>query len=166
VSWNCSLTEWKANRATKAKIPSLIFGGCVFHISGRRTLYEVELREPLKSLASKKYTVGLNGLAEFEMFSEPHVAAGDGIQIDAYEPGEKILEGGGLEILSQVVYRGRTHPCWNDWLSDLFHSDRASQYSSDAVKNALHNAEVDVRFQWFMATSNRVPMNQILQRSK
>ena len=55
--------------------------------------------------------MGLNGLAEFEMFSEPHVAAGDGIQIDAYEPGEKILEGGGLEILSQVVYRGRTHPC-------------------------------------------------------
>jgi len=78
---------------------------------GPETLYEVELREPLKSLASKKYTVGLNGLAEFEMFSEPHVAAGDGIQIDAYELGEKILEGGGLEILSQVVYRGRTHPC-------------------------------------------------------
>jgi hypothetical protein len=42
---------------------------------GPETLYEVELREPLKSLASKKYTVGLNGLAEFEMFSEPHVAA-------------------------------------------------------------------------------------------
>ena len=44
---------------------------------GPETLYEVELREPLKSSASKKYTVGLNGLAEFEMFSEPHVAAGD-----------------------------------------------------------------------------------------
>ena len=58
---------------------------------GPETLYEVELREPLKSLASKKYTVGLNGLAEFEMFSEPHVAAGDSILIDAYEPGEKIL---------------------------------------------------------------------------
>ena len=28
---------------------------------GPETLYEVELREPLKSLASKKYTVGLNG---------------------------------------------------------------------------------------------------------
>ena len=49
---------------------------------------KLKLREPLKSLASKKYTVGLNGLAEFEMFSEPHVAAGDNIQIDAYEPGE------------------------------------------------------------------------------
>jgi hypothetical protein len=54
-------------------------------------LYEVELREPLKSFASKKYTVGSNGLAEFEMFSDPHVAAGDSIQIDAYETGEKIF---------------------------------------------------------------------------
>jgi hypothetical protein len=51
----------------------------------------MELREPLKSLASKKQTVGLNGLVEFEMFSEPQVAAGDSILIDAYEPGEKIL---------------------------------------------------------------------------
>ena len=58
---------------------------------GPETLYEVELREPLKSFASKKYTVGLNGLVEFEMFSDPHVAAGDSIQIDTYEPGEKIL---------------------------------------------------------------------------
>jgi hypothetical protein len=49
---------------------------------GPETLYEVELREPLKSFASKKYTVGLNGLVEFEMFCEPHVAAGDSIQID------------------------------------------------------------------------------------
>jgi hypothetical protein len=58
---------------------------------GPDTLYEVELREPLKSFASKKYAVGLNGLAEFEVFSDPEVAAGDSIQIDAYEPGEKIL---------------------------------------------------------------------------
>ena len=78
---------------------------------GPETLYEVELHEPLKSLASKKYTVGLNGLAEFEMFCAPDVAAGDTIQIDVYEVGEKIIEGGGLEILSQVVYRGRAHPC-------------------------------------------------------
>jgi hypothetical protein len=63
---------------------------------GPETVYEVELREPLKSFASKKYTVGLNGIVEFEMFSDPHVAAGDSIQIDAYEPGEKILAGGGL----------------------------------------------------------------------
>ena len=27
----------------------------------------------LKSFASKKYTVGLNGFVDFEMFSEPHV---------------------------------------------------------------------------------------------
>ena len=33
-------------------------------------------------------------MVEFEMFSEPHVAPGDSIQIDAYEPGEEILEGG------------------------------------------------------------------------
>jgi hypothetical protein len=58
---------------------------------GPQTLYEMELREPLKSLASEKQTVGLNGLVEFEMFSEPQVAAGDSILIDAYEPGEKIL---------------------------------------------------------------------------
>jgi len=38
--------------------------------------------------------VGLNGFVEFELFSEPHVAAGDSIQIDAYDPEEKILEGG------------------------------------------------------------------------
>ena len=58
---------------------------------GPQTLYEMELREPLRSLASKKYTVGLNGLVEFEMLSQPAVAAGDSILLDAYEPGEKIL---------------------------------------------------------------------------
>jgi hypothetical protein len=58
---------------------------------GPETLYEMELREPLKSFASKKYTVGLNGLVEFEMLAEPHVAAGESILIDAYEAGEKIL---------------------------------------------------------------------------
>ena len=58
---------------------------------GPETVYEVELREPLRSFASKKYTVGLNGLVEFELFSDPQVAAGDSLQIDAYEPGEKIL---------------------------------------------------------------------------
>jgi len=63
---------------------------------GPETVYEVELREPLKSFASKKYTVGLNGFVEFEMFSDPHVAAGDNIQIDTYEPGEKILGREGL----------------------------------------------------------------------
>jgi hypothetical protein len=58
---------------------------------GPEAVYEVELREPLRSFASKKYTLGLNGLVEFELFSDPQVAAGDTIQIDAYEPGEKIL---------------------------------------------------------------------------
>jgi NAD(P)-dependent dehydrogenase (short-subunit alcohol dehydrogenase family) len=41
--------------------------------------------------------VGLNGFVEFELLSEPNVAAGDSIQIDAYEPEEKILEGGNGE---------------------------------------------------------------------
>jgi len=59
-------------------------------------IYEVELSEPLKCLASKKCTMGLNGLVEFELFSDPHVAAGDTIQIDAYAPGEKILGGSAL----------------------------------------------------------------------
>ena len=54
---------------------------------GPETLYKCELREPLENFASQKYTVGLNGFVEFEMFSEPHVAAGDSIQIDACEPG-------------------------------------------------------------------------------
>ena len=58
---------------------------------GPETVYEVELREPLRSLASKKYTVGLHGFVEFELFSNPQVAAGDSIQVDAYEPGERIL---------------------------------------------------------------------------
>ena len=58
---------------------------------GPETLYEMELGEPLKSFASKKYAVGLNGFVEFEMLSNPPVAAGDSILIDAYEPGEKIL---------------------------------------------------------------------------
>jgi len=57
-------------------------------------VYEVELSEPLKSFASKKCTVGLNGLVEFDLFSDPQVSAGDIVQIDAYAPGEKILGGG------------------------------------------------------------------------
>jgi hypothetical protein len=65
--------------------------------SGPETLYKCELREPLQNFASKKYTVGLNGFVEFEMFSEPHVAAGDSIQIDAYEPEEKVLDGGNAD---------------------------------------------------------------------
>jgi hypothetical protein len=60
---------------------------------GPETVYEIELREPLRSLASKKQTVGLNGIVEFEMLSNPRVAAGDSILIDAYQPGERILGG-------------------------------------------------------------------------
>ena len=35
--------------------------------------------------------MGLNGIVEFDMFSEPQVAAGDRIQVDLYECGEKIF---------------------------------------------------------------------------
>ena len=59
---------------------------------GANMVFEVELREPLKSIAYQKYTVGLNGIVEFDLFSEPQVAAGDQIQIDLYECREKILQ--------------------------------------------------------------------------
>jgi hypothetical protein len=58
---------------------------------GPNTVFDVELREPLKSAACKKYTVGLNGVVEFDMFSKPSVAAGDRIEIDLYESGERVL---------------------------------------------------------------------------
>ena len=64
---------------------------------GPETLYEMELREPLRSLASKRHTVGLNGIVEFEVLTNPGIVAGDSILIDAYEPGERIL-GGGLSL--------------------------------------------------------------------
>jgi hypothetical protein len=60
---------------------------------GPETLYEIKLREPLRSMASKRHTVGLNGMVEFEMLSNPGIAAGDSILIDAYEPGERIFGG-------------------------------------------------------------------------
>ena len=58
----------------------------VNHLCEARVTTMARLREPLENFASTKYTVGLNGFVEFEMLSEPHVAAGDSIQIDAYEP--------------------------------------------------------------------------------
>ena len=73
--------------------PSPVNRGWRLRVSydGPETLYEMELREPLRSLASKRHTVGLNGIVEFEMLSNPGIAAGDSILIDAYEPGERIL---------------------------------------------------------------------------
>ena len=58
---------------------------------GPDTVFEVELREPLKSVACKKYTVGLNAIVDSTCFRNPPVAAGDRIQIDLYECGEKIF---------------------------------------------------------------------------
>ena len=73
----------------KDPIPA-VWGMCLSYNEPHR-VFEVELREPLQSLASKKYTVGLNGMVEFDTFSEPPVAAGDRIQINLFECGEKIL---------------------------------------------------------------------------
>ena len=79
----------------------------------------------LKSFASKKYTVGLNGFVDFEMFSEPHVAAGDSIQIDAYEPGEKILERGGGD-----------HSCRAAALDNCPDSESGAGYRAGTDRNA------------------------------
>ena len=50
-------------------------------------VYELELQEPLKQLACTEYSIGINGLAEFDLSARPPVNIGDRIQIDAYEPG-------------------------------------------------------------------------------
>ena len=67
------LPEGETNRTAKAKRRALNFGGCVVHISDRRRSMNLTFVSLLKSFASKKYTVGLNGFVDFEMFSEPHV---------------------------------------------------------------------------------------------
>ena len=77
--------------------------------SGRSTVFEVELREPLKSIASKEYTLGLNGLVEFNMFSKPTVSAGDRIEINLYEIGEKILV---KEELPNAFETSGVQPLW------------------------------------------------------
>ena len=55
------------------------------------TVYEVELHEPLKRICAKRYTIGMNGLSELEMLSDPGISAGTRIRINAYKPGERIL---------------------------------------------------------------------------
>jgi hypothetical protein len=75
---------------------------------GSDTIYEVELREPLKSLALKGIAVGLNGFVEFTMFSEPDIAAGDSVEINVYEFGEKILA---RETQPAKLYRGDSEAC-------------------------------------------------------
>jgi hypothetical protein len=44
---------------------------CVAVAFAYERVFEAELRESLKSVASKKCTVALNGIVEFGMFSEP-----------------------------------------------------------------------------------------------
>jgi hypothetical protein len=57
---------------------------------GPESVYEVELQEPLRGFVSKQYTIGLNGHIEFEMHSDPGIAAGAQIRMNAYEPGERV----------------------------------------------------------------------------
>jgi hypothetical protein len=53
----------------------------------KEEIYEFRLQEPLKQLASTEYSIGRNGLAEFDLSANPPVSIGDRIQIDAYEAG-------------------------------------------------------------------------------
>jgi hypothetical protein len=98
-SRNCSIKGWRGpyngskntcnfNRSDSQSKDTIIkFWRMRCSYPGPEMFCEFELREPLKSFASEKYTVGLNGFVEFEMLSEPQIAAGDSIQIDACEPG-------------------------------------------------------------------------------
>ncbi len=52
-------------------------------------LYEIELRDPLKQFACTEYSIGANGLVQFDLSDIPPVSVGDRIRIDAYEPGER-----------------------------------------------------------------------------
>jgi hypothetical protein len=52
-------------------------------------VYEIELSEPLKRFACTEYSVGTNGLVQFDMYAVPPLSAGDRIQIDAYKSGER-----------------------------------------------------------------------------
>jgi hypothetical protein len=62
----------------------------------KEEVYEMELQEPLRKLACTEYSIGIRGLAEFDLSANPPVKAGDRIQIDAYEPGERVRDDGVL----------------------------------------------------------------------
>jgi hypothetical protein len=78
-------------------------------------VYEVELHEPLRSICAKRYTIGMNGLSEFEMLSDPGISAGTRIRINAYKPGERVLGRsgsrgtGGLQLNKVVKLRKAMH---------------------------------------------------------
>ena len=52
----------------------------------KEEVYQFELQEPLKQLACPQYSIGINGLAEFDLSASPPLNIGDRIQISAYEP--------------------------------------------------------------------------------
>jgi hypothetical protein len=76
---------------------------------------EIELHEPLRSICAKRYTIGINGLCEFKMLSDPGISAGIRIRINAYEPGERVLGhsgsrgAGGLQLNEVVKLRKTMH---------------------------------------------------------
>jgi hypothetical protein len=55
-------------------------------------VYEMELQEPLRELACAEYSVGIRGVAEFDLSAKPPVNVGDRIRIDAYGPGERVRQ--------------------------------------------------------------------------
>jgi hypothetical protein len=53
-------------------------------------IYEIELKDPLKQYACTEYSIGANGLVQFDFSAIPPINVGDRIQIDAYEAGERV----------------------------------------------------------------------------
>jgi hypothetical protein len=60
----------------------------------KEEIYEIELQEPLRQDACTEYSIGRTGLAEFDLSAAPPVNVGDRIQIDAYQPGERVRTDG------------------------------------------------------------------------
>ena len=56
----------------------------------KNEIYEIQLQEPLRKIACTEYSVGIRGSAEFDLSANPPVTVGVRIQIDAYEPGERV----------------------------------------------------------------------------
>jgi hypothetical protein len=77
----------KVNPRSKGKDIILILWRMSVSYLAKEQIYEFELQEPLKQLACTEYSMGINGLAEFDLSARPPVNIGDRIQIDAYEPG-------------------------------------------------------------------------------
>jgi hypothetical protein len=60
----------------------------------KEEIFEIELQDPLRKHACTEYAIGTTGLAEFDLSAAPPVRIGDRIQVDAYEPGERVRTDG------------------------------------------------------------------------